>query len=131
MLYPPQILNEHWCIYSCLQIPPRENWFQYVQRVYTTAINFPCIITLVPSVFPPTRPWLPHKYVFFFSIRKLTAYVYKQYLHDILHEIRQLSFLWKEGFVLFLFKVVYEDHLTVYRERIAELSLEQIRYFIL
>ena len=26
---------------SCLQIPPRENWFQYVHRVYTTAINFP------------------------------------------------------------------------------------------
>ena len=41
------ILNEHWCIYSCLQIPPRENWFQYVRRVYVTAINFPCIITLV------------------------------------------------------------------------------------
>ena len=44
--YPPQILNEHWWIYSCLQIPPRENWFQYVCRVYATAINFPCIITL-------------------------------------------------------------------------------------
>ena len=26
-----------------LQIPPRENWFQYVRRVYGTAINFPCI----------------------------------------------------------------------------------------
>ena len=25
---------------------PRENWFQYVRRVYATAINFPCIITL-------------------------------------------------------------------------------------
>ena len=37
------------CIYSCLQIPPRENWFQYVRRVYATAINFPCIITLVIS----------------------------------------------------------------------------------
>ena len=32
--------------YSCLQIPPRENWFQYVRRVYATAINFPCFITL-------------------------------------------------------------------------------------
>ena len=42
-----RILNEHWCIYSCLQIPPRENWIQYVRRVWTTAINFPCIITLV------------------------------------------------------------------------------------
>ena len=29
-----------------LHIPPRENWFQYVRRVYATAINFPCIITL-------------------------------------------------------------------------------------
>ena len=41
------LLYEYWCIYSCLQISPRENWFQYVRRVYTTAINFPCIITLV------------------------------------------------------------------------------------
>jgi len=31
---------------SCLQIPPRENWFQYVRRVYAAAINFPCITTL-------------------------------------------------------------------------------------
>ena len=23
--------NEHWCTHSCLQIPPRENWFQYVR----------------------------------------------------------------------------------------------------
>ena len=35
--------DERRCIYSCLQIPPRENWFQYVLRVYATAINFPCI----------------------------------------------------------------------------------------
>ena len=46
-LYPPRILNEHCCIYSCLQIPSGENWFQYVRRLYATAINFPCIITLV------------------------------------------------------------------------------------
>ena len=44
--YPPRILDEHCSIYSCLQIPPRENWFQYVRRVYATAINFPSIITL-------------------------------------------------------------------------------------
>ena len=37
-------------IFSCLQIPPRENWWQYVRRVYATAINFPCIITLVQSI---------------------------------------------------------------------------------
>ena len=40
------ILNEHCCVYSCLQIPPKENWFQYVRRVYTTTINFPCITSL-------------------------------------------------------------------------------------
>ena len=34
-----------------LQIPPRENWFLYVRRVYATAINFPCSITLLDSVF--------------------------------------------------------------------------------
>ena len=27
--------------------PPKENWFQYVRRVYTTAINFPFISTLI------------------------------------------------------------------------------------
>ena len=39
--------TKHWGIYSCLQIPPGENWFQYVRRVlYTTAIKFPCITFL-------------------------------------------------------------------------------------
>ena len=47
--YHPRILDEHWCIYSCLHIPPRENWFQYVRRVYATAINCPCISTSVLS----------------------------------------------------------------------------------
>ena len=37
-----------WCNYSCLQIPPRENWFQYERRVYATAIDFPYIITFGP-----------------------------------------------------------------------------------
>ena len=27
------ILSEHWCIYSCLEIPPRENWFQCTQSI--------------------------------------------------------------------------------------------------
>ena len=31
------------------KISPRENWFQNVRRVYATAINFPCISTLVFS----------------------------------------------------------------------------------
>ena len=48
--YPPRRLDEHWCIYSCLQIPPREKCFQYTRRVYATAINFPCIKSLVIAV---------------------------------------------------------------------------------
>ena len=43
---PPRILNEHWAILHYLQITLRENWFQYVRRVLTIAINFPCISTL-------------------------------------------------------------------------------------
>ena len=35
---------------SILQIPPRENWFQYVRLVYATAINFPRIITLISAI---------------------------------------------------------------------------------
>ena len=46
--YPPRILEKHRCIYFCLQqTPPRENWFQYVRREYTTAINLPCLITFI------------------------------------------------------------------------------------
>ena len=40
---PPRIL-----------IPPRENWFQYVRRVYATAINFPCIIFLLSQMLFPS-----------------------------------------------------------------------------
>ena len=60
--------NTNACIYTCLQIPPRENWFQYVPRVYAAAINFPCIITLLyrtckfpiqlPPPFSSTKPFL-------------------------------------------------------------------------
>ena len=52
---PPRILDEHWCIYSCLQIPPWENWFQYIRRVYATAFNFPCIITLLSGIISDIR----------------------------------------------------------------------------
>ena len=44
--YPPRILNEHWCILFLFTNSTRENWFQYVRRVFATAINFPCMITL-------------------------------------------------------------------------------------
>ena len=46
MLLSPRILHKHWCIYSRLQSPPTENWFQCVRSVYANTINFPCIITL-------------------------------------------------------------------------------------
>ena len=45
--YPPRILDEQWCIYSCWQIPPRENWFQYVREYTQPQLTFlalhPCI----------------------------------------------------------------------------------------
>ena len=57
--YPPRILNEYWYIYSCLQIPPRENWFQYVRRVYTT-----CIIPLsIPPFFKESILALQRQYL--------------------------------------------------------------------
>ena len=46
MLLTSSDTKKHWCIYSCLQISPKENWFQFVLRVYTTAINFPCLTFL-------------------------------------------------------------------------------------
>ena len=49
--YHSRVLDEHWCVYSCLQIAPRENWFQYVRRVYATSINFPCISTLTMDMY--------------------------------------------------------------------------------
>ena len=49
--YHSRVLDEHWCVYSCLQIAPRENWFQYVRRVYATSINFPCISTLTMGMY--------------------------------------------------------------------------------
>ena len=59
--YPPRILDEHWCIYYSLQSPPRENWFQFVCRVYATANNFPCIITLKLALFYLKELILCHK----------------------------------------------------------------------
>ena len=49
--FKANILNEHGCIYYCLQIPPRENWFQYVHRVYTNANDFPCLTFLTCKIF--------------------------------------------------------------------------------
>ena len=52
---------------SCLQIPPRENWFQYVRRLYATAINFHCIITLPGVMQGPkqnVRPFGPAVFTF-------------------------------------------------------------------
>ena len=70
---PSRILNEHWCIYSCLQIPPRENWFQYLHRVYETAINFSYIAAL-PATIPNEVSWV-QQYSMFKSIYKFSLSV--------------------------------------------------------
>ena len=56
MLLTSSDTKKHWCIYSCLQIPPTENRFQYVRRVYATAINFPCIKALYKTVYT-SKTW--------------------------------------------------------------------------
>ena len=57
----PRIQYGHWCIFSSHTIRTlmnlflftnsanREDWFQFVRRVYATAINFLCIITMVET----------------------------------------------------------------------------------
>ena len=46
-----------------LEIPPRENWFQYVHRVYTTAIDFPCLTFLVTiRLFCWQEYWFSYRY---------------------------------------------------------------------
>ena len=62
MLLSSSDTKEHWFIYSCLQTPPRENWFPYLRREYATAINFPCIITLTQCKVDPARnvSWQDH-----------------------------------------------------------------------
>ena len=64
-LYPPRILEEHWCIYSCLHTPARMNWFPYLCREYATAINFPCRITLIQRILTcstQNTTWSQHCY---------------------------------------------------------------------
>jgi len=86
--YPPRILNEHWCIYSCLQIPPRENWFQYVRRVYATAINFPCIIILVTNIslrYTPPECWM---------LQGVPINMRLNPLFNLIHNCTSKSFVW-------------------------------------
>ena len=42
--YPRRILEKNWCIYSCLQTQPRDQYI-YIWK-YATVFNFPCLITL-------------------------------------------------------------------------------------
>jgi len=87
--YPPRILNEHWWIYSCLQIPPRENWFQYVRRVYATAINFPCITTL-PSP-KHTFIYFIYWYIFFTPTRSdFIIYNFRTFVSTLSHTAKCL-----------------------------------------
>ena len=73
--YPPRILNEHYkCIYSCLQIPPREIWFKYVRRVYTQLqVTF---LALQPcgEVAKIRPPWVLLKLMMKFQILKILAF---------------------------------------------------------
>jgi len=70
-------INEHWCIYSCLQIPPRENWFQYIRIVIATAINFPCILTLVAIYFSVTFcDWITYTDIFYYQFTICLFYDY-------------------------------------------------------
>jgi len=73
-------------LYSCLQIPPRENWFQYVRRVYATAINFPCIITLVKLLYNALIPDCVRYCFFLFIIENI-------YGHEIFFQILILKSL--------------------------------------
>ena len=46
-------------IYSCLQKPPIENWFQYIRREYATAINYLYTgVHIIPSNRIPNVDWL-------------------------------------------------------------------------
>ena len=103
--YHPRILNEHWCIYSCLQIPPRENWFQYVRREYATAINFPCIIILVTYIFlrytPPPECWM---------LQGVPINMRLNPLFNLIHNGTSKSFVWSrmnELSMLFTLKAVW------------------------
>ena len=76
----PRILDEHWGIYSCLQRPPRENWFQYVRRVYTTAINFPCISTLLTTIFD-----LLEFRIYFLIVKHFLLFLVKQLMFLVMY----------------------------------------------
>ena len=93
--YPPRILDKHWCTYSCLQIPPRENWFQYVRRVYATAINYPCISTLsktrlVLLCFGYNK-WGGGRFLYF----ELELLKKTQFLNSFAHWLKSILFLFK------------------------------------
>ena len=82
------------CLYSCLQIPPKENWFQSVRRVYATAVNFPCIITLplgyqivkLPKCWLPN--WLPNCRVTKLLVTKMSGYEIVSYQIIIFNHLR-------------------------------------------
>ena len=75
--YPPWIVNKHWCIHSCLQIPP---------RVYATAINFPCIITLALKYRLGWFLWSENKNFAWCNIRNL--------IDNTIFQWHKFTFLW-------------------------------------
>ena len=66
-----------------MQIPPKENRFQYVRRVYATAINFPFIITLV-WVKCPNYKEVPHYQAGRNIIHQIFNFTSALYLHEII-----------------------------------------------
>ena len=48
--YPPRILDNTDASILVYKFRPEKTWFQYVRRVYATAINFPCISTLGSTI---------------------------------------------------------------------------------
>ena len=88
---PPRILNEHWGIYSCLQIPPRENWFQYYAEYTQLQLTFLGLHSWTQYFFYTTHfPYLQ----LMLSFRKLMFLIIQPLLDDYLD-----VFLWHFGTV--------------------------------
>ena len=125
--YPPRI-------YSCLQIPPRVNWFQYVRRVYTTAINFHCITTLLKfmSVYAVSVQSLENKQTRIFTI--LQSQSIGLFIRSILVILKHKKNLEKLKFIIFKrsettngqFKYFKNDKINLDGKREVQSSLYRI-----
>ena len=78
-----------------------ENWFQYVRRVYATAINFPCISTLV-SVTLHAKMEMLHLHRFHLK----SSFDKKCGRHCRFFSLKKLLFLWISPLFLVIKKCV-------------------------